>query len=125
MNLGWLVHGEENVFRGGVREIRVGGGSGEFRDDGLQLSPVVARVVYVEVVVALVVRMKRKPEQSGFSAGSEPRSSGDVQEGRRGARAVTLDNLNVPALFDNKEAAAVVVGLLHIEWRGKTRCDGN
>ena len=69
--------------------------------------------------------MKGKPEQSGFSAGSESGPTGDVQEGRGGARAVALDNLNVPALFDNKEAAAVVVGLLHVEWSGKTRCDGN
>ena len=69
--------------------------------------------------------MKRKPEQSGFSARSEPGPSGDVQERRRGARAAALDNLNVSALFDNKETTAVVVGLLHVEWSGKTGCDGN
>jgi len=61
--------------------------------------------------------MKRETEKTGFAARREPGATRDVQKGGRGARAIALNNLNVTALFDDKQTAAGIVRLLNIERR--------
>src|SRR5882724_10644477 len=119
----WLIHGEENVFHCRVSEVCVGGRGRELRNDRLQLGSAVARVIHVETSVACIVRMKSKPEQASFSSGSESGPPGYVHKRRRRTRPVALNDLDVPALLNNEEPAAVVIGLLDIKGIGKTGRD--
>src|SRR5262249_53520629 len=54
-------------------------------------------------------------EQTGLTTGGESGPAGHIQKWRSGARAVALNDLDMPALLDHEETAAVVVRLLDIK----------
>ena len=111
-----LIDGEKNVLSRWVRKIGIGGRRSEFGNYGLQLGCGVPCIVHKKAPVIFVIGMKRETEKTGFAARREPGATRDVQKGGRGAGAIALNNLNVTALFDDKQTTAGIVGLLNIEW---------
>jgi hypothetical protein len=69
--------------------------------------------------------MKSQAEEAGFAAAGEAGPAADVEEGRGGACAVVLNDLDVATLFDDEEASATVLRLLNIERIGKAGGHGN
>src|SRR5256885_9399904 len=106
-----LIDGEKNVLSGWVGKIGIGGRRSEFGNDGLQLGCVVPRIVHKKTPVIFVIGMKRETKEAGFTARGEASATSNVQKGSCGARAIALNNLNVTALFDDKQTTAGIVGL--------------
>src|SRR5262245_25503519 len=68
--------------------------------------------------------MKSEAEEAGFTPAGEAGPGADIEEGRGGARAIALNDLDVATLFGHEDPSAIVFGLLDVERIGKAGGDG-
>jgi len=113
-----LIHRKKNVLAGCVHGIRIRRCRAKFRNCSLQGAiQASSRVVDVEAAVRAVTRMKSKPEQTFLATGHN--QAGNI-EIRRPENVAILNNLDLPALLDDKKTPRAIAGLLNVQRAGET-----
>src|SRR5262249_41923424 len=112
-----LIDGQQNALARGIGLVRIRGQQLILGDYGLDLAAGRSHVIDIELPTLLEVGMKCKPQQAHLSSGDD--LAADIEEGLREYRPV-LDDPYGPALFNDKEATAAVIGLLQAQWRTET-----